>query len=301
MGDKYYIPGLPELKKNLEKDCKELIVPDSNNLIKLEKEEDRKKLIDSIKNIQYINDQDLHAFYEEHMPEVAELVKRVPIDTNELKDALRHIFNDIPDEYFEGRNILQCLSATFNYVIRKNEIEFLVINIAELKYDESYKYNKFQEFYFEMMKFNFNLEPYWIFFSNTQALLQRLFLKEVLFSDSKITDEKQKLLNRIFNLNGKALSDFDFKLNNVKNQIKSNKITLKRTKIPLPKKYNEYEKKALENIDKVQSEIKGEIEKNKEAKKQLQEEIEKRHGWISKTTAKKLLRMLPHLGKIFKS
>lgn len=303
MGNIYYIPRLPEIKKNLKEDCKALIVPNSKNLINLENQEDREKLIDSIKNIQYINDLDLYNFYKDRLPEISKLVKKVPIDNNELKETLKHIFNDIPDDYFEGKDMVQCLTTTFNYVIRKYETEFLVINIAngELLYDESYKYRKFQEFYFEMMKFNFNLEPYWLFFCNAQALLQKLFLKEILFSNSKITDEKQQLLNRIFNLNGKALSDFDFRLNNVKSQIKFNRITLKRTKIPLPTKYKDYEKKTLEDIGKIQNEVKEEIQKIKEAKKQLQEEIEKRHGWISKTTAKKLLKMLPHLGKIFKS
>lgn len=298
----YYIPGLADIKDKLKYDCKELIVTDSKNLIRLDTKKEKKKFIQSIKETQYINDKKLYEFYKEYMPEMTGIVTRVPINTQELKKSLEHIFLDIPSESFEGKSILECLTTTFNHVIRKYEIEFYIthINNDELKFDQTYKYNKFQEFYFYMMKLNYNLDPYWFFFSNTQALLKRLFLKEILFSETKITDKKQKLLNRVFNMNGQALADFDYKLTNVTQHIKANRNTLKRTQFPLLPKYKEYEEKTLREIDNVKKEISELIAFNRDSKKQLEEEIKKRHGLISKITAKKILQNLPHLGKFFK-
>ena len=219
-----------------------------------------------------------------------------------MVNALKYIFTEIPDESFEEKNILDSLTTTFNYVIGKNEIDFLILNINndELRYNFGYKYKSQQDFYFDIMKFTFNLPSYWMFFSNTQSTLRRLFLKEIMFSDDVITSEKQQLLNRIFNVNGNALSEFDFKLDHMKSKIKSNRITLKRAKLPELPKYREYEKNCLKLIDEIQREVKIVIEDNIESKKNLESEIKKRHGIISKESAKKILSDIPYIGKLFK-
>jgi len=297
----YYVPVLPYIKKDLSNECKGLIIPENKNLIRLNSAKDRKNFIQSIKNIQFIKDKELYDFYKKNMPEITDVVTTVPIKSEELKDALKQIFHDIPDESFEGKTILQCLTTTFNYVIQKNEIDFLAINIAndELRYDLNYKYTKFQEFYFYMLKFAFNLDPYWLFFSATQDLIQKLFLKEVLFSDDTIDRQKEQLLNRVFNINGKALSEFHYQLSTVVNKIQANKITIDRTKIPIPSKYKKYEIETTRKIKKLQDEMIKKIEYTNKAKKELRGEVRLRHGIISKNTAKKLLRGIPYIGGVF--
>lgn len=298
----YYIPFLEDIKDDLSKNCKSLIVPQTTNLIKISSNEEKQLFINNIKQLIYLKDKELSDYFKKNMPEVSNFLRVVPIKNDELREMLRHIFYDIPEDSFKGSTVLQSLTSTFNYVIRKNEIEFLIQNLAndELLYDVAYKYKSQANFYYNLMKFKFNLDSYWLFFSNTQAALRRLFLKQILFSEGRITGKEQQLLNRVFNLNGSAMSDFDYQLEVLKNQIHANKLTLKRTRIPVSPKYRKYEQECLERIIEVQKEVKKIIKTNQEDKKNLEIEIKKRHGLISRETAKKLLSGIPHIGNLFK-
>ncbi|GEM_PF-5542545 len=292
MGKKYYIPSLPYLRGGLEKDCKNIIVKDSEHLIELNTDTEIESFIGAVKNIEYVSDKNFYDFFKERLPEVANQINDIPISHEDLKGALRFIFNDLPEEAFESENIVECLTKIFNHVIRKNEITFHVTNIANgsLLCEQDYKYSKFQEFYFQMMKLEYNLDSYYSIYYNAQVALLHLFTKEILFSEEIISDSKEALLRRVFNLNGQALGDFKLRLEDIRNQIQSHRVTIKRTNIPLPAKYDCLEQSTLDKVNLVLADVNQKIDETYEAKNKLADEMKKRHGLLSKETAKKIMR-----------
>lgn len=209
-------------------------------------------------------------------------------------NALMFIFNDYPPNLLEDDNILIGLRKFFNHIIKKNEITFILNNIRNksLLYDDKWKYKKFQDFYFQMKKTVYNLDTYYLFFSNAQYLLRDTTLKEIAFSDDIINDKKERILNRVFNICGKNFLDLKQRLTYMKNQIIHNQQTLKRTLIfkKLPKRYKEMEEIALHKINNTIDDIEKKVKESDELKVRLREEIKRRHGFFSKQTLKNIFK-----------
>ena len=293
MDDEYYIPEWEFLRDKLEEgDKNALAIQNKGNVIRIRNEEDRSNFIESIKKIEFINDKELYDYFKENFYGAIKYLEIKPIQVPALKEALSFLFEELPDDLFEQDDVITALKKLFNHFIKKNEITFIVMNMSNknLNYDGDYKYKTLQEFYFLMLKLDYNLDTYYEFFCRTQSALSRLFSKEILFSDEKIDRKRQDLLNRIFNLTANNLEDYKMKLEIVKNQIKGHRRTIKIANIITLDKYNIQEKQVLEKIDSTIKDINERVNECYTSKKRLEEEVKKRHGLISIETAKNILK-----------
>lgn len=294
MGKKYFIPDLPFIQKHIKGNSKALIVKGETNIVEFNSKEDMDRFIEDIQKSEFVNDKELVSNIKEYLPGVDRFFTEIPIAQPEIINALMFIFNDYPSDLIEDDNILTGLRKFFNHVIKKNEITFLLNNIRNgtLLYDENWKHKIFQKFYFLMKKTAYNLDTYYFFFSNTQYLLRDTVLRELMFSDKVITDKKECILNRVFNICGNNFLNLKKRLVHMKNQIINNQKTLKRTTIikKLPKKYKEMEKIALKKIDATIEDIDTKIKDCNDCKIRLREEIKRRHGFFSKQTLKRIFK-----------
>lgn len=297
MGDKYFIPNLPILLKNADKDSKALIKVTGQNIIEINSPEEKQALITSIQNRDFISDKEFKEYLDSALPILSKQIEKLPINLEELKESFRFVFNEIPDEIFEGKDIVSILKNILNFTIKKHEVSFIVFSIQDgsLRYNESYRYPKVYAFFFNMKKLSYDIEVYYAMLCNCYSVLERTFLKEITFGERKIGMQEQNLLNRIFNLSGKNFVEFKFKLERLKSEIQEEKVFIKRTQIPTPEKYNIEEEILLRKIDEVCKDIGIKIEKIENAKKELAEEARKRHGILSWETAKKLLTAIGYL------
>lgn len=302
MEGKFYIPNLSKIQEELNSDSKALILSDEPNVVNFDSEEAYQHFLDNINSIEYIHDKELKKVIFEAVPELADEFSHATYSIQDLRDGLGHIFEDLPDKAFEGKNIVEAIKLIFNNFIRKNENTFLAINIGNgnLRYDDTYKFKKNQVIYYDMMKTEYNLEVYYDFITRVTQVLRRIFLRQILFDDSPITDKKRELLNRAFNVSGNMLVDFQENMDGLKSELKGHKITLKRTNIPVLPEHKTIESRLLDKIDSVIEDSEEQIKKIHESKKQLAEEIKKRHGIFSIETAKKLLREVKWLKPFIK-
>ncbi len=151
-----------------------------------------------------------------------------------------------------------------------------------------------------MMKLVYNLETYYLFFCNTQCLLRDTSVREIAFSDHIIDDKKENILNRVFNIAGNNLLDLRLRLEHFKNQINSNRVTIKRAGINLPRKYDTMEKIALEKINATIQDLETKVSQTEESKRKLRDEMRRRHGLISKWTLKSILREITWIRPLVK-
>jgi hypothetical protein len=302
MGDRYYIPILPFVQDSLDSTSKALIVPNENNIVEFNSETDFNNFLDSLNNVEYIDDKKIYDIMQELVPDISDYIKDVPMPLEDLKGAFGNLIEGIPDERFAGKPLAYCLKIMFDSIIRKNENTFIVLNIrnGSLKCNEDYKYHKTESLYFDMMKLEYNLDTYYSFFCDVQSALRTIFLKNILFSDDPIDDVKKNLINRAFNINGQALADFRQALEGAKSKINNHRWTIKKINMPLLPRYNEIEKATLSKISDTLVDVDKNIKETYESKKQLAEEIKKRHNLISIETAKNLLREIKWLRPFIK-
>ena len=291
---KYYIPSLPLLLKYMKRKSSGLIVHENENVIEFNSVENIVEFSEEIKKFEFISSNELSEYFKNYFPRVTPHLNTIPISQDSIKEALRFIYDELPDDVYENDTIIVGLQKLLNHVIRKNEITFIVLNIANdtLRYDEGYRYTKAQDFYFKMLKLSYNIDSYYDFFCRSQSVLRRIFVNEILFSETIIDREKQNVLNQAFNITGRNLQEFKFKLELFKDEIKRHRTTIKRTRIPVPKKYNQIEKEAILKIDETLKDVEKRIKETRESKKDLEQEIKKRHGIISLETAKELFDLI---------
>ena len=184
----------------------------------------------------------------------------------------------MPDSVFEDKGIVDILRKVLNFIIKKNEINFIITNIQnkKLEYDENYKYRKIYESYYRMIKLNHDIGTYYIFIANTQAVLERIILKQFLFSEKKIDRKVLDAIYQAINLTGKSLADFRYNLHNLQNNTQEETIFLKRTGIPIPRGYKEEANKLQDIVQKKIWDIDLRMNRILERKKLIQEKVERK-------------------------
>lgn len=288
---KYYIENLDKFLKNIKCEDKAIIKVADKNIIELNTDEDKRALISTIKECEFIGDQDVLDFFKENIPELAKELKNTPIDLNEFKENFRSVFSELPDSVFEDKSIVNILRRILNFIIQKNEINFVIMNIEneKLVYDENYKYRKIYESYYRMIKLNHDIDTYYVFLANSQAILERLILKHFLFNEKKIDRKELSAIYQAINLTGKSLANFRYKLQQLQNNIKEENIFIKRTNIPVPQDYkSEVQKLKGLVLDKIKD-VDKRMDKILERKKLIQEKVDKKKGIFSAQDAKNLL------------
>lgn len=295
MGDKYYIPNLQFFLKNMDDSTRSLIkkpAVTNPNVIEIKSMEDTRILTQGIQKSDFFKEQQLYDLVKKNFPEVAKQITKIPMDIKQLKDVFQYVFTEIPEDDFENSTTFEILKKTLNTIIRKGEIEFLILNIhnGKLLYDESRIFHtKTHDFHYNMLKSVYDLDTYYPIFCNTQSLLENVYLKEITFNNKKINRKNLNLLNSAFNFTGNNLADFKIRLNYFLNQINGHRVFLKRTTLPAPKDYKEHEQDALESLKECSLDVDEKIKKTVEAREKLKEEIEKRKWFLSWDNAKTFL------------
>lgn len=181
----------------------------------------------------------------------------------------------MPDELFQDENIVKVFKNIINFIIKKNETTFLIENISnnKLKYDLNYKFGKIYDFYFYMMKAYHDATNLFSIMCRLQSVIQKIYLKSVIFNDSKNKLEHIQILNRSFNVMGNISVDYKDKLDLIVKEIKDQRNWLKRTQINPPKGYNSQESLVLEEFNEMTKEIDERVLKLADAKEKIRSEI----------------------------
>ncbi|MBS3141680.1 hypothetical protein J4405_06080, partial [Candidatus Woesearchaeota archaeon] len=99
MGKKYYIGILGKLIDKLENSTNMVIKYDNKNIIEVDSDEDLNKLIEIIKESDFLDDKAIKEVLERELPPISKYITKIPIELNELKKAFNEIF-DLPQEIF---------------------------------------------------------------------------------------------------------------------------------------------------------------------------------------------------------
>src|SRR3989338_3060582 len=297
MGKKYYIPNFQQYQKQLS--CSEVVPMKlvKNNLIELENDEEIQSVIQGIEKFEYVTDKEVKEFFDTNLPEISRRITSVPIRIDELKSAFRAIFSELPDDLFEGDDPLSIIKKVMNFVFRKKEITFIILNFknGKLLFNDTFKHYPTAEFYFNMMKLSYDLETYYTTVCDSQEAIQTVFLRQILFSNKKLEKDDINILNQVMNLSGNRLLDLREKMNALLREIREHKTFIKRTTLPVPMEYYTQEKETTEKINTTISDIDIRIQKIKEAKKIIEEQIKKNRGLLSMENAKYLIGLVVEL------
>ncbi len=107
MGTKYYIPNLSRFLSKKDSSKTEIVKVDSrnDNIVEFNNGNDLNVLIKSIEEHDFVNDKEVKEYFDTNFPEISKELTSVPIDLEELKRTLRFMFSELPDEFFEEKNV----------------------------------------------------------------------------------------------------------------------------------------------------------------------------------------------------
>ncbi len=232
MVNNYYYIESYELYLDKENTKNQLVVSQHNNkLVVINSNEDKQKLIDTIKEKEIIDDKEFKKYLDETFPSLSKQIKKIPIDRNRLKKYFSEIYSyEIPDNLFDGDNLITIFKNILSFIIKKIDIDFYLTNIrnGRLKYDKEYPVKEVLHFYYKMIYLNFILEELYSLLSSSLRFQQSSFMKEYLFEDRKISKQELDLFRQLFNGTGKGILNFKDGIIKIQNEIKNNNRRIKR-------------------------------------------------------------------------
>lgn len=287
---KYYIQNLPIFLKYADESKTPLVKVVDKNVVELSSIEDSKALISIIRRCDFANDRKIVAYLKDNLPELSKEFKKLPIDPEEFKKAMKSVFLELPDEVFEHSDIVDILKYTINFILQKNEISFLIINIQnkKLMYDDTYRYKRIYGSYYRMIKLNHDLDIYYLFLKNTHIVLEKLIYKSFLFSDEPIDKNELKHMSYAININGKNLTDFRYLLQQLENNMKAEMSFIKRAKIPVPRGYFEEFRQLKTQVSEKLVSANSDLDSMVERKKLIQKRINSKEGLFTDKDRKML-------------
>ncbi|MEK6899875.1 MAG: hypothetical protein AABX05_02010 [Nanoarchaeota archaeon] len=292
----YYIENLNKYLKQIPADNHNPITPLGENIIEIDSTEKMELILNSIKSTDFVEDNLFKDFIETNFPLFSKYVGKTPIDLNVLKEELRDVFFEIPDEYFQEDNSVNVIKRIINFVIIKNETSFTLTNFlnGKLEYeDKKYWYSKTYLFYFRMMRLNYILPEFYAYTINMQKLMEKIFLKELIFSNRKEISRKDlEVIREIHNVIAKHLVDFKYALEKMNQQIEREQIHLKRTNVPIPENYWIEEKDLIAKTQMMVKGIEKEIANMTFRKDEIIKYIQEKKGMINKENVKTVLEIL---------
>lgn len=266
----YYIEGLDKYLKGQDAN---LPMKLGENLVELDTQEKKEALINVIKRTDHIDDVNFQQYVKNDFPLFLKYIKKTPIELEKLKEDIQFVFKEIPDTYFEEDNTLIAMRKILNFIISKNEISFIITNIlnGKLEYNEKqFRHKKSYGFYFHMIKLNNHLDIYYSYVRNSQILMERIFLRDLFFSERKEVSKKELVIFReTHNFIGKNLVEFRFFLKKLGEIVQSEKMHIKRANIPVPKNYWDEEAKLTETINRLTKEVELEIQQTTHRKEEI--------------------------------
>lgn len=292
MAKRYFLPNSELYRRYFTKSNKNLMKLDENNIIEIRNDEDLKDLIKGIQDYDFVGDKEIKEFFDSNFPKVR--IENIPINLEELKRAFRFMFSELPDELFEEKDTIKLLKRVLNFVFRKKEAHFVISHIinGKLEYKDTYKHKSTIEFYFKMIKLSYDLETYYNTICDSQKVIQRAILKEVLFNNKKIDKKDLEIINRGLNITGNFLLEFNFKLEEFLKEIREHESFIKRTGIFPIIEYNTEKIEVIKRIKQTIYDVEIRIDKVTEAKKIIKDKIGEHKGIISSENAKYLLEIV---------
>ena len=299
MGKKYYIRNL-EAFLDRTTTSTDLVVHKEQNVIELENDHDKDKFVGLIQAKDFSKDIDIMQYLNENLPQLAKKIKVTPIKVIELRNALEEIFPHLPGELFEQESIVDILKRVIDFIIKKNETEFLIINITNgrLSYDSNYRYHKQYGFYFYMVKLNHDAETLYSILCRIQSVIQHFIIKDILFSNQKIGRGELNFFNQSINLAGQNLADFKQNLEKAEIQIKETDLWFKRTTVKPPIDYEEEKRTTHSTSEKIISDINQKIVELQKAKIIIAEKIQENKGYLTLSNAKSAYNFLADIFRL---
>lgn len=294
MGKKYYIPNLPFFLKNLDEGGKALMKIQDNNILEVESERDFNDFITLIRNTEFVNDKEIKEFFDSNFPQIK--FRKIPINLIELKRAFRFMFSDLPDELFEEEDTARLLMRVLNFVFRKKETQFIMLNVlnGRLEYKAHYRHQPILDFYYKMIKLTYDLDTYYETMCDAHKVIQRAILTEIFYTDKKFERKDLEVVNRGLNLTGQHFVALSFKLEEFLKEIREHKTFIKRSGIKerLPFDYDEQENEVIKKINQVLSSIEERRAKIDEAKNIIHQKLAETRGFLTKENAARIIEIV---------
>ena len=296
MGKKYYIPNLSKFLGKKGTTTTELMKIDSrsDNIIEFNNDSDINNLLKLIEDYDFVNDKEVKEFFDVNFPEISKELTTMPIDLEELKRTLRFLFSELPDEFFEEKNVVVFLKKALNFLFRKKEAFFIMTNVKNgtLEYKDIYRHTGTLDFYYGMIKLTYDLETYYSTLCDAQSVIHRALLRDILFNNRKLGRAELNLINRSLNLTGNYFVEFQTRLDEMQKEIREHKQFIKRTYIAVPVDYYKQEFWVTEKIKETIKDTEERIKKVQEAKKMIEEEVNKHKGILTLDNAKIILELV---------
>lgn len=292
---KYYIENLDYFLKNSKENItKSIIVSNEENVIEILNSSQNNQIIQLIKNTEIINDKLIVNYIEENLPTLYKHINTMPIDISELKNYFNQITEELPENVFEGQNIIEILKKISNSIIKKIEIDFIIENVTngKLRYDEDFKYKRTLKFYYRLIYLNKIIEEYYILFIKIQRINTRIFLKNIFYTERKISKKERELYRYIFNLTSKNILDFEYILESILDKIKNERKFIEKYQIFVTGNYNEEENKLINISESLLEKLRKERKNNDLNKKNLDKKYKENKGIFNKETINTIINMI---------
>ena len=220
-----YIPNYSKIKTKLSENTTAMIKYIGNDIIEVDSVEDIREVVSDMTKFEIMTDEQIKDFFDVNFPEIK--INEVPINIDELKLKFRSLFVDLPNEYYEETNAAVLIKKAFNFYFIKKETRYIIFNVANgsLIVKESYKHPPTIEFYFRMKKLSYNIDEYYSLLRQTQKVILRAILKDVIYplTKEKIGRKEISLLEKIINMTARFFLDLEEQLEDFKLEIKEKK------------------------------------------------------------------------------
>jgi len=200
--------------------------------------EGEKAIIEHLQNKECVEDTQLINFIKKNAPEFQKYFNQAPIELQEFKKQMRILFDDLPEQLFEGTNYLEVIKKIVNHVIKKETIDFVIkgVRSGKLCYDESVHPLLFSSFY-RISKLNHHLISFKILIESWETVLENDFWKTVFSDDTEKSINSLVDIRQFYNFLGRQYTDFISKLSNQQRSLKKEREHNKRIGFVVPTGY----------------------------------------------------------------
>lgn len=249
----------------------------SEHIFEIEGIEGEKAIIEYFQNKDYIADVELIEFIKKEAPELQKYFNQAPIEIKELKEQMRLLFDDLPEQLFEGSNYFDILVKIINHVIRKETVDFIIKGVrnGRLNYEKSVHPILFSSFY-RISKLNHNLISFQIFIESWETVLENHYWKNVFSSETEKFIISLNEIRQFYNFLGRQYSDFIFALQNQQRSLKKEKEHNKRINFLVPDGYWSEFTSTQNNISNTIKELKKQREDLNKRKEKIESIIQNR-------------------------